>query len=259
MAVLDRAEADAAVGAVVIRAEGQIFSTGVELGDLDQVAAAPTLSALCERIEDFPKPVLIALAGPALGGGFELALAAHWRLAGGSAQLGFPDVKQGVLPGAGGTVRAPRLAGADAVLDLMLSGRPVGAERAAELGLIDDVVPVDLDAAALALGHTLADQRAGRRPTRERAEGFAEPADYMQAVRARRRAMGATPVRAEARIVDCVEAALLLPFAEALAYEQTAFAECLDTRESRALRHAFLAEGRAGRVSGLAPGLAREV
>ncbi len=250
LSALDRLADDPSVDAIVISGAGSVFATGTDVGELG--AGGPALSTLCERIEQFPRPVVACLSGSALGGGLELALAAWRRVAAEGTQIGFPEVTLGLVPGAGGTFRAPRLVGAGAALDLMLSGRPVPARRALDMGFVD-FVEAEPEAAAITLARDLAGVVEAPRDT-----GFADPADYLATVRARRAAL-APRARAEARIVDCVEAALLLPPDEAREYERTAFEECLDTAESRSLRHATAAERLAWIVPGLDHALARPV
>lgn len=256
---LAAAEADDGVAAVVLAAEGRTFPAGADITEFGQPPKPPLLPDLCDRIEGFPRPVVACLHGTALGGGFELALAAHWRLAAEGTKVGFPEVKLGILPGAGGTVRAPRLAGAEAALELMLKGNPVGAGRASEMGLLDAVLKGDVRDGAIRFAAELAGKGLGLRPTRELAHGLADPAAYLAAVAAARARVAGSPVPAEQRIVDCVEAALLLPFDQAKALERDAFLDCLDTPEARALRHVFLAERRAAKVPELEAGTAREI
>ena len=256
---LAAAEADPNVAAVVLAAEGRTFPAGADITEFGRPPEPPLLPDLCNRIEAFPKPVVACLTGTALGGGFELALAAHWRLAAERARIGLPEVKLGLLPGAGGTIRTPRLAGAAAALDLMLTGRQASAAQAQGMGLVDAILADDPLAGAVAFAAQLAERGTGPRPTREACAGFADPPAFLAAVAAARARTAGSRVPSERRIVDCVEAALLLPVDQALALERDAFLDCLDTPEARALRHAFLAERRAGKVPELARGTARAV
>ena len=243
---LDQAEA-APCGAVLIRAEGALFSAGADLMEGESAGGAPRLGALCSRIEGMPCPVVVLLTGDALGGGAELALAAHLRLATEEARLGFPEVTLGLLPGAGGTQRLPRLLGAEPALDLMLPGRRIGAAEALALGFVDRVVTGDARAAALEAAQDLALRGGGRRTGEERA-GFRDVAAYRAAVAARREGLRGTRPSAADRIVDCVEAALLLPLEQGLAFEAAAFDDLSATSEARALRHLFRAERAARRL-----------
>jgi 3-hydroxyacyl-CoA dehydrogenase len=255
---LDQAEATKC-GAVLIRGEGALFSAGADLAEMGADTEAPRLGALCNRIEGFSCPVVVLIGGVALGGGAELALAAHLRLATEEARLGFPEVTLGLVPGAGGTQRLPRLVGAEAALDLMLSGRMLGAAEALAMGLVDRMVTGDARAAALEAARELGLTGGGRRTGEERA-GFRDVTSYRAAVAAQRDARrGARPSAAD-RIVDCVEAALLLPLEQGLAFEGAAFGDLTATTEAQALRYLFRAERAARRlpapVAAALPGVA---
>lgn len=243
---LDLAEATESK-AVLIRGEGGFFSVGVDHAEAEagqppaSVTKVPTLGEICARIEGLACPVVVLIGKPALGGGAEIALAAHLRLAEEAARIGFPDVALGLVPAAGGTQRLPRLVGAEAALDLMLTGRVIGAAEALSMGLIDRVVTGEARREALEAARALAAAGAPRRTGEERA-GFRDVAGYRAAVAARRAALlGARPSAAD-RIVDCVEAALLLPFEQGLAFEGAAFDDLVALPESRALRHFARAE-----------------
>ncbi len=249
---LAAAVADPDVGAIVLCAAGRIFSAGADIAEFAMPPApdVPDLSALCLAVEASPKPVVAAIQGAALGGGLELALACHVRLAGPAARMGFPEVALGLLPGAGGTQRAPRLIGPAAALEMMLGGQPVDAAAAEAMGLVDGVVPDALEAAAVALAADLAAE--GRPParTRDRRGPLRDVAGWQAAVAAAREAQGAAArLPAPARIVDCVEAALLLPFDQGLAFERAAFEDLRASPQSAGLRHMFLAERRAARFA----------
>ncbi|THD82887.1 hypothetical protein E7811_12085 [Aliigemmobacter aestuarii] len=239
---LDVAHADHLVRAIVLRAEGRSFPAGADIAEFGLPPQPPLLPDLCARIESCPKPVVAAIHGSALGGGLELALAAHRRIADAQSRLGLPEVSLGLLPGAGGTQRTPRLIGAEQALRLMLSGRPVGAAEALAMGLVDRVVEDGLAAAAEAEALALAE--AGTPiPTRDRREGMRDATAYQRAVAAARAALPKEGrLQAPARIIDCVEAALLLPFGQGLAFERAAFEDLLATSEAAALRHVFFAE-----------------
>ena len=258
-AAFERLEADPLALAVVLTGAGPCFASAEEVAEIGTEASGPALGAVCDRIETLSKPVIACLNGAVRGGGLELALAAHWRLAAATATLGFPEVTLGLLPSAGGTQRAPRICGAEVALDMMLSGRPIGAEAAEAAGLVDGMLQGDVEAAAVSLAGDLAEKGIGVRPTRERRDGFADPVAYLSEMARQRSAALGGRVPAERRIVDCLEAALLLPIEEGLRYERTALEECFDTAESRALRHAVQAERRAGQVPELARAQPRAV
>jgi 3-hydroxyacyl-CoA dehydrogenase len=234
---------------VLIVCEGRTFIAGADITEFGKPPKEPHLPDLCNSIEASSKLVVAAVHGTALGGGLEVALACHYRCAVQGARVGFPEVKLGLLPGAGGTQRLPRLIGAGAALDLMTSGNPVDAAQAANLGLIDHIVDGDLGDAALAWCGELAAKDVQRRRTSELAVESV-PDGMLDAYRATlaRRARGQI---APQKIVDCVEASLTLPFTEGLRIERENFIECLQSPQSAALRHMFFAEREAARVQGL--------
>lgn len=252
-AALDQAM-EAGVAAVVLRGVGAMFSAGADISEFDTAGAAPGLGEIAARIEDFDKPVVVALSGAVLGGGLELALAAHLRLADATAQLALPEVRLGLLPGAGGTQRLPRLVGGAVALDLMLSGRMIGAAEALALGVLDRVVTDDLVATAREAALVMA----GRVPERtaDRRDGLRDVTGYRLALEAARGAQRGQRLQAPGRIVDCVEAALLLPFDRGLVFERAAFEDMLATPESAGLRHAFMAERAARRMPAGLPDVA---
>jgi 3-hydroxyacyl-CoA dehydrogenase len=235
--------------AVVIHCEGRTFIAGADIKEFGKPHAEPFLPDLLSEIEMSKKIVIAALHGTALGGGFETALSCHYRVAAGTAKVGLPEVKLGLLPGAGGTQRVPRIAGAEAALELMLSGVPVPVARAAELGLIDRVTDGDLLKEAKAYARELLDEgapvrRASELPAPAVDEAVFEAANASLA----RRARGQT---APPRIVECVKNALTMPFAEGQERERELFTECMQDPQSAALRHMFFAEREASKVAGL--------
>lgn len=240
--------ADPEVRAIVIRAEGRTFPAGADIAEFGKPPVDPWLPEVCNRIEASPKPVVAALHGTALGGGFEVALAAHWRIALASAKVGLPEVTLGILPGAGGTQRTPRLIGAEQAMAMMISGKPLDAAQAMSMGLIDRVVEDDLPGAAIALARALVDAGAAPRPTCDRTEGLRDPVAYEAAVAAARTRHAADRLPGPRRIIDCVEAALLLPFDRGLHYERAAFEDLVASPEAAGLRHAFFSERRAARM-----------
>lgn len=238
---LDGLAADPSVHTVILRGEGRGFSSGADIREAGQVGRMAALSALCRKVETFPRPVIAALHGTVLGAGCELALAAHYRIAGTSAMIGLPEAGLGLLPGAGTTQRLPRLIGAEQALRMMLSGAPVGAAEALALGLIDRVAQGSLGEAALAM----AAEGLPPRPTAVLMTGLRDMAAYQAAVAAARAADRGNPLIAPGRIMDCVEAAALLPFEMGLRAEEAAFEDLAASGQAHGLRHAFLAERRA--------------
>ncbi len=244
---VDQAEADPQVRIILIAAAGRTFPAGADIREFGQPPADPLLPDLCNRIEGCAKPVVAALHGTVLGGGLELALAAHYRIADPAARLGFPEITLGLLPGAGGTQRAPRLIGAEAALQMMLTGKPIPAAQAG--ALLDRLATGDLATDALAYAQELADTGAPPRPTCDRADGMADPDAFAAAVAAARDRIGNNPdLPAPSHIVDCVAAVPRLPFTAGLGLERAAFLACRDSAASAGLRHAFLAERRAAHV-----------
>jgi 3-hydroxyacyl-CoA dehydrogenase len=243
-----RAAQEDASEAILLRCAGRTFIAGADITEFGKPLEEPWLPELCNEIEASRKLVVAALHGTTLGGGFEVALSCHYRIALESTRVGFPEVNLGLIPGAGGTQRAPRLAGVEAALGLIAAGKPVSAAEAAGMGLVDRVVAGDLDAAALAYTRSLVASQAAIRRTGDLDVAAVDP-DVYPKFRAEldRRARGQT---APQRIVTAVEASTL-PFAQGLQRERELFMECLDDPQSAALRHLFFAERKAAKIRGL--------
>jgi len=244
LAAIEAADTDPAVAAVLLVGAGRTFIGGADIREFGKPPMAPALPDVCNRIEACSKLVVAAIHGAALGGGLEVALAAHYRLALPAAKLGLPEVQLGLLPGAGGTQRTPRLIGAKAALDLMLSGRHVGAAEALKLGLVDRSAPgADPIEAGLAYTRELQGSAAPVRPTRD-AAGLAQREEQQAAIEAARTetAKKARGLFSPLKIVDAVQAALDLPFDDGLKVERKLFLECLDSPQRAGLVHAFFAE-----------------
>ena len=244
VAAIDAAQADDTVAAVLIVGAGRNFIAGADIREFGQPPQPPALPEVCNRIEASSKPVIAALHGAALGGGLEVALAAHYRLAVNGAKLGLPEVQLGLMPGAGGTQRAPRLIGAGPALELMLSGRHVGAEEALALGLVDRLDRSDDTLAeGLAYAQELLAAGAPVRRTRD-AQGLADQKASRSALDAARADVAAKSrgLFSPQKIVEAVEAALDHPFDEGLRLERTLFLQCIDSPQRAGLIHAFFAE-----------------
>ena len=241
---IEAANTDAVVEAVLIVGAGSNFIAGADISELGKSPILPSLSDVCSRVEACAKPVVAAMHGAALGGGLEVALAAHYRLAVEGAKLGLPEVLLGLIPGAGGTQRTPRLIGAQPALDLILSGHHVGATEALALGLVDRLGNSDdILAEGLAYVHELLTAHAPVRRTRD-AVALTDRAANLRAV-ATARAETANNSRglfSPSKIVDAIEAAVELPFEEGLRLERKLFLQCLDSPQRAGLVHAFLAE-----------------
>ncbi|WP_353367093.1 3-hydroxyacyl-CoA dehydrogenase NAD-binding domain-containing protein [Acidovorax sp. FG27] len=249
LAAIEEAEANAATRAVLIVGEGKAFIAGADIREFGQPPVPPALPDVCHRIESCAKPVVAAIHGAALGGGLEVALAAHYRLALPAAQLGLPEVKLGLLPGAGGTQRAPRLMGARPAAEMMLSGKPLNARAAQAAGLVDRLAEgTDPVAAGLAYVHELLAANAPVRRTRELAVPDAAAAlvelDALAADTARKSRGLFSPQK----IVECVRNAVELPFDEGMRRERAAFMECIASPQRAGLIHAFFAEREVAKV-----------
>ena len=237
---------DEGSAAILIACAGRTFVAGADINEFDKPPEDPWLPEVLEAVEACPKPVVTAVHGTALGGGFELVLASHYRCALASARVGLPEVHLGLLPGAGGTQRTPRLAGAEAALELMTGGRPIDARKALSLGLIDRVFDDELEKHALAWCEELIDSGSGPRRVSELSVAGVDAALFDEArQRLGRRARGQL---APQKIVDCVEAATRMPFAEGAAFERERFGECLESPQSAAMRHLFFAEREAAKL-----------
>ncbi len=244
IAAMEAAEADPAVAAVLIAGAGRNFIGGADIREFGQPAQPPSLPEVCRRIEGCGKPVVAAIHGAALGGGLEIALAAHYRLASNAAKLGLPEVQLGLMPGSGGTQRAPRLVGMKAALDLMLSGRHAGAKEALALGLVDRVIEGDdVLAEGVAYASELAVAKAPVRRTRD-AGALADRAAQQAAIDAARAdtAKKSRSLFSPLKIVEAAEAALRMPFEDGMALERKLFLECIASPQRAGLVHAFFAE-----------------
>ena len=238
--------------AIVLHCEGRTFIAGADITEFGKPPQEPGLPSVLSAIENSSKPVIAAIHGTALGGGFEVALACHYRCAIASAKVGLPEVKLGLLPGAGGTQRVPRIAGVKAALDMIASGNPVAAPRAKDMGLVDEIISADdLKAGAVEYGKALVKSGAPLKCIRDITIDPAnvEPG-FFDAARERlaRRARGQI---AQDKIVSCIEAAVNLPMDEGLQRERELFRELVTSPESAAMRHIFFAERLAAKIKDL--------
>ena len=247
---IERAGADASIRAVVITGSGNAFCGGADVSEfgLPIMSASPSLADLFSQIENSPKPVVAAINALALGGGLELAMACHYRVAAAAAQLGQPEVKLGILPGAGGTQRLPRLVGVERALNMIVSGNPVSARDLAKTELLDAVAEGDVMPAALALAESLAAQDS---PPLKKARDIKINLPNAEAFLDFARGAVAPLAKnypAPLKCIDAVEAAVLKPFDEGMKIEGSLFIELLNTPESNALRHAFFAMRAAAKI-----------
>lgn len=251
IAGLDRADADASIQAVVIIGGGRTFIAGADIKEFGKPPTQPYLPDVLKRIEAMTKPVVAALHGTALGGGFEVALTCHWRVGVDGGQVGLPEVKLGLLPGSGGTQRLPRVVGPKVALDMIVSGNPMPNKKAAELGAIDEIVSGDLLAGALAFAKKVVAEKRPLRLVRDMNDKITnvDPAvfaDYRKSIE--RKAKG---FLGPWRCIDAVEAATRLPMDEGLAKEREFFFECMASPQRAAQIHAFFAEREAAKIPGL--------
>jgi len=241
---MKKAEADPAVKALVIMGSAKAFSGGADIREFNtpKSSMSPTLPEINDMQDNFSKPMVAAIGGFALGGGLELALGCHYRVALHKTLLGLPEVKLGILPGSGGTQRLPRVVGAAQAIRMMTTGNPVPAEKGLPLGLVDEIVQGDLLEGALAFAKKLiADGKGPRRIRDLTVKVDGDPKAFFEAARAEvGKASRGYPAPLE--IVACVEAAVNLPFDEGRKEERRRFAGLVEGNESKALRHMFFAE-----------------
>ncbi len=239
---LQRALADAAIEAVVLACKGRTFIAGADIREFGKPSEPPHLPALIDAIEGASKPVVAAIHGTALGGGLEIALGCHYRVAVASAKCGLPEVKLGLLPGAGGTQRLPRLIGAEPALQMIVSGDPVSAARAKELGLLDAVLEGELLPAAVAFAEGVTGKPVRRTSQLEDKLAAARANltlfdEYAQSTAKQKRGF-----EAPQRCIEAVRNAVTLPFAEGVQQERKLFEALRASDQSKAQRHVFFAE-----------------
>jgi 3-hydroxyacyl-CoA dehydrogenase len=243
---------DDSIEAAVLLGAGRTFVAGADIKEFGKItsgkgARGAGLLPLLLRIED-SKPVVVAIHGTAFGGGLELAMAGHYRVAAPSAQMGQPEVKLGIIPGAGGTQRLPRLVGVAKALEMCAEGNPISAEDAQRLGLVDRLIDGDLQSGAIRFAREV--RSAPARKTRERTDKLLAVAASAQLFAAAREKAGSKQrgLRAPLAAIDAVEASTRLPFEEGCQVERKLFDDCLFSEQSKALIHIFFGEREVGRV-----------
>jgi 3-hydroxyacyl-CoA dehydrogenase len=251
-AALDKIAQDAAIKAVVLIGGGRTFIAGADIKEFGKMTSGKPRGAgllpFLLKLEDNPKPIIVAIHGTAFGGGLEVAMACHYRVAVSSAQVGQPEVKLGIIPGAAGTQRLPRLAGVGKAVEMCTTGNPVKAAEALQFGIVDRIMEGELLAGAIAFAREVAAKPAPK--TRERNEKLGNAADNAPIFSAARETVAKRQrgLLAPVAAITAIEAATKLPFAEGCQVEQRLFAECLFSEQSKALIHVFFSEREVGKI-----------
>ena len=259
VAGIEEAEAAADVAAVVIICEGQTFFAGADITEFGKPPIMPWLPQVVDRIEACTKPVVAAIHGTALGGGLEVALGCHYRVAVASAKLGVPEVKLGLLPGAGGTQRLPRVAGVEKALQMVTSGAPIGAQEAYDIGLVDRLIEGDLLQHAVAYATEVAQVRPLPLASakQDKVDGT-DPAVFDEFVKANARTFKG--FEAPMKNLEAVRAATLKPYAEGVLDERKLFMELMSGEQAKAQQYFFFAERKAAKIEGISDAVApREI
>lgn len=246
---VERGIADADVKAMIIICAGRTFIAGADIREFGKPPMEPHLPDVVQFIEDSPKPVIAAIHGTALGGGLEVSLGSHFRIAHSSARVGTPEVKLGLIPGAGATQRLPRLAGVQAALEIIVSGNPIPATKAKSLGIIDEITDGDLKEAALAFAKRLIDEQVPIRRVSQMEPKLETPTifdDFTRSIARKSRGF-----LAPFKCIEAVKAATELPFPEGMKREREIFTELQASDQSKAQRHVFFAEREVVRIPGL--------
>ena len=252
-AALEKALAENAARAIVIIGAGRTFIAGADINQLNSSDGPPDLHGLLQAIEDSPKPIVAAIHGTAFGGGLELAMAAQYRVMTADAQVGQPEVNLGIIPGAEGTQRLPRLAGIAKAVEMCVTGAPVKAQDALDAGIVDRIIAGDMLAGAADFAIEMA-QKSGAHPrTRERVDKLGSGAEN-EAIFAAGREQAAKIRRnqtAPLKAIEAIRAAATLPFEEGCRREGALFAECVASDQAKAMIHAFLGEREVAKVPGV--------
>jgi 3-hydroxyacyl-CoA dehydrogenase len=247
---------DPEIKAGLLACEGRTFMAGADITEFGKPPLSPSLHDAIKAVENSAKPIVAAIHGTAFGGGLEVALACHYRVAIASAKVGLPEVKLGILPGAGGTQRLPRLMGVEAALGMIVSGEPISAPQAVKSGVIDKLIEGDLLEGAIAYAKGLIAQNAPLRKIRDiQIDAGKLPAGFFDEAR-KRIAKEKKNLFAPQRIVDALEAAAL-PFEKGMARERELFMQCAQNSQSKALQHVFFAERKAANVPNLDKSVAK--
>jgi len=262
LASVEAAQKDPAIKAIVLIGGGRTFIAGADIKEFGKMTSGKKdrgvgLNPILAILENCTKPIVCAIHGTAFGGGLETAMACHYRVAVASALVGQPECKLGIIPGAGGTQRLPRLAGVAVAAEMCAFGDPIPAAKALAAGIVDKVVEGDLLAGAVAFARELAASGKPPRKTRELKDKIADNAENAKAIATARDAVKkrSRGLLAPVRAIDAVEAALKLPFEEGLAKEAELFKECLFSDQSKAMIHVFFGERAVAKIPGIAKDL----
>ena len=246
------------IRAIVLMGAGKTFVAGADIKELEDLAwgrgpGAPNLHKLLAKIEDCAKPVFMAIHGTALGGGLELAMAGHYRIASKNAQVGQPEVNLGIIPGAEGTQRLPRLTGVEKAIEICVSGKPLTAQDALAAGIIDAIVEGDLRSEVVSYANRIVNAGGPHRKTREREAVLKSGISLEDALAAGQALAGKIRknMLAPLKVVEAIRGAATLPFERGCAREQELFTECVSSEQCRALIHAFFAERAVSKIPGL--------
>ena len=249
---LDLISGDDSVRAAVLIGGGRTFVAGADIKEFGKMTSGKPRGAgllpLLLKIEDSSKPVIVAIHGTAFGGGLELAMAGHYRVAVSTAQVGQPEVKLGIIPGAAGTQRLPRLAGVAKALEMCATGNPIKADEALKFGIVDRIIEGDLLAGAVAFAREVADKPAPK--TRERNEKLGDAAENASLFSSAREtaAKKQRGLLAPVAAIDAIEAATKMPFEEGCKFEQKLFIDCLFSEQSKSLIHVFFSEREVSKI-----------
>jgi 3-hydroxyacyl-CoA dehydrogenase len=246
---VEKGLADKDIAAMIIWCEGRTFIAGADIREFGKPVQQPILPDVVQFIENSSKPMIAAIHGTALGGGLEVALGCHYRIAVASAKVGLPEVKLGILPGAGGTQRLPRIVGVQTALDMIVSGNPISVQKAQSMGLIDEIVEGDLKVAALVFAKKIIDEKRPVRKVSDLDVKVDNPAvfdEYAKSIAKKQRGF-----LAPFHCIKAVKAAAELSFADGMKRERELIVELLASPQSKAQRHVFFAEREVARIPGL--------
>jgi 3-hydroxyacyl-CoA dehydrogenase len=257
LAQLDRAVADDGIDAIVLTGAGRTFPAGGDIREFDHPTREPHLVVVIDRMDTIDKPIVAAIYGTALGGGLEIALGCHFRVAAPDARVGLPEVTLGIFPGAAGPQRLQRVAGLDHALDMMVTGRPIGMETAKAYGIVDEIIEGDLRAGAIAFAQQVVADGTPRQISSEPREGIGTEDEYAETI-AKYRDLANSRYRGQESPHACIDSAvdgLRMPYDEAMAADRKRFETIKDSDQSKALRYAFFAEREAAKI----PDIGRDV